>query len=92
MLASADSHSRNRQPAWRSYSKALQGLHDMWKWACADLHAAREGVAGLDDGHAVRLLGEAFQRQLLRPGLLQVAHHPQVVPACRAVHILSILI
>ena len=68
---------------------ALQGLHDMWKGPSADLHAAREGVAGLDDGHAVRPLSKALQRQLLRPGLLQVGHHPQVEPACSAAHVLQ---
>ena len=90
MSASAGGHSRSRWLAWRSYNKALQGLHGMWKGASADLHAAGEGVARLDDGHAVRPLCEALQRQLLRPRLLQVAHHPQVVAACRAAHILLV--
>ena len=48
----------------------------------AHLDTPREGVARLYDCHAVRALRQAVQRQLLRPRLLQIAHHPQPVRAC----------
>ena len=62
----------------------------MWKGPHAHLNAAGEGVTGLNDRHAVRSLSKTVQRQLLWPGLLQIAHHPQVVCACSAAHILLI--